>query len=252
MIFFFFLAHLKGECLDYTRIHLKEHYRYEIIKWTWKQFLSISVQFLSTDYQLPITWYSGCYPQVPRGEWLQSPVAILVLFIDQIIEGRQKVLGRLISDSPKALDVEILYCLLVRTHVFDLLVYPEKQVKNNNDNTLIAFPSGWMRNSSHLIMALCITSRNLTTCIASLSGPQNSRRLYFFELEWKYTRTMASISSWFSLKRAESPYSTASRTWCFYINQLQCTLNSNILSWTRLVLISSFWYIHLWTLTQTC
>lgn len=57
----------------------------------------------------------------------------------------------------------------------------------------------------------CFWSSRLP-CIASLSGPQHSRRLYFFELEWKYTRTMASISSWISLKRTESPYSTASRT----------------------------------------
>lgn len=50
------------------------------------------------------------------------------------------------------------------------------------------------------------------TKAASFNGPQHSIRLYLFELEWKYTLTKASISSWCSLKNSASPYSTASRT----------------------------------------
>jgi hypothetical protein len=51
------------------------------------------------------------------------------------------------------------------------------------------------------------------TLVASFSGPQHSIRLYFFELEWKYTKTLESINSGCSLKSAASPYITAFKTY---------------------------------------
>lgn len=63
------------------------------------------------------------------------------------------------------------------------------------------------------------------TLAASFRGPQHSTRLYFFELEWKQTRTIAFISSSCSLKKSESPQSTASSTWQFRnVSKLQTKL----------------------------
>lgn len=57
------------------------------------------------------------------------------------------------------------------------------------------------------------------TSAAFLRGPQHSVRLYFRELEWKYTLTKAWSSSGCSPNSSESPWSTALSTCLIYINR---------------------------------